>query len=195
MSADRLRPPSRTGPRKKISGPRLRARTIVIIDDEFNLADVLAAALSDVGFRVQTAANGVQGLSIVAECLPDLVILDYMMPLLDGSSVLRTMSSNDRLARIPVLMMSSLPEAAIKSRCSGYVAFLRKPFDFDTVLAAIRGATASKREARSTRTADGAGSQKTRSACKPRAIHCGANGRASMVTYSTCPPRPRCGIT
>jgi DNA-binding response OmpR family regulator len=118
-------------------------KTIVIIDDEFGLADVLAAALSDVGFRVHTASNGVQGLAIVAEYLPDLVILDYMMPLLDGSSVLRTMKADERFADIPVLMMSSLPEPAIQVRCSGYVAFLRKPFDFDAVLSAIGRATAS----------------------------------------------------
>jgi DNA-binding response OmpR family regulator len=115
--------------------------TIVIIDDEFNLADVLAAALTDVGFRVHTASNGVQGLEIVSEYVPDLVILDFMMPLLDGSSVLRAMRSDDRLASIPVLMMSSLPESAIQDRCPGYFAFLRKPFDLDTVLSAIGRAT------------------------------------------------------
>jgi len=112
-------------------------KTIVIIDDEFGLADVLSATLTDSGFRVQTASNGARGLDLVRDDPPDLVILDYMMPILDGPGVLRSMQADSRLARIPVLMMSSLPEAMVVARCSGYVGFLRKPFAFEVVLEAV----------------------------------------------------------
>jgi CheY-like chemotaxis protein len=112
-------------------------KTIVIIDDEFGLADVLEATLSDGGYRVVTATNGQQGLQVMAEHPPDLVILDYMMPLLDGPGVLRAMRADPRLATVPVIMMSAMPESVVSARCTGYTAFLRKPFGFDPLQAAI----------------------------------------------------------
>ena len=115
-------------------------KTIVIIDDEFGLADVLSATLSDSGFRVHTASNGAQGLAVMREHPPDLVLLDYMMPILDGPAVLRAMQADERFANTPVVMMSSLSEATVRTRASGYVAFLRKPFTFEAVLEAIEDA-------------------------------------------------------
>ncbi len=112
-------------------------KTIVIIDDEFSLADALATTLSDVGFRVDTAANGLQGLEAMAEQAPDLVLLDYMMPLLDGPGVLARMRADERLAKVPVVVMSALPESTVRLKCSGHVAFLRKPFSFDALLTTV----------------------------------------------------------
>jgi CheY-like chemotaxis protein len=109
-------------------------RTIVIIDDEFGLADVLDATLSDAGYRVFVGANGMRGLEIMAEHVPDLVFLDYMMPLLDGPGVLRAMHADERLAAVPVVLMSAMPESVVRSRCLGYAAFLRKPFGFEALL-------------------------------------------------------------
>ncbi len=112
-------------------------RTIVLIDDEFGLVDVVSATLSDAGFRVFSAVNGVQGLDAMAEHPPDLVLLDYMMPILDGPGVLRAMRADPKLEPVPVILMSAMPEAVVKRRTSDYVAFLRKPFDFDELLAAV----------------------------------------------------------
>jgi DNA-binding response OmpR family regulator len=112
-------------------------KTIVIVDDEFGLADVLAATLSDIGFRVLSATNGNQGLEVMAEHPPDLVILDYMMPLLDGAGVLKAMRASPRLAAVPVIMISAVPESVLRARCQGYAAFLRKPFDFEALLNAV----------------------------------------------------------
>jgi DNA-binding response OmpR family regulator len=114
--------------------------TIVLIDDEFGLTDVLAATLSDAGHRVYTAANGVQGLELIVEHVPDLVFLDYMMPLLDGPGVLKAMRADPRVAQIPVVMMSAMPEAVVRRRTTDYLSFLRKPFDFEELLEAVRRA-------------------------------------------------------
>jgi DNA-binding response OmpR family regulator len=114
-------------------------KRILVVDDELGLADVLAATLSDVGYAVDTAANGVQGLELLAkEEPPDLVILDCMMPLLDGPGMLAAMRADPRVAGIPVVMMSAMPEATVRGRCGSYTMFLRKPFDFDTVVGAVR---------------------------------------------------------
>jgi DNA-binding NtrC family response regulator len=118
-------------------------KTIVIVDDEFGIADVLAASLFDLGFRVYTAANGKQGLQVLAEHDADLVLLDYMMPLLDGPGVLKAMHGDARLANIPVIVMSSLQESAVAAGCTGYLAFLRKPFGFEALLAYIEEALGS----------------------------------------------------
>ncbi|MGD0675524.1 MAG: response regulator [Polyangiaceae bacterium] len=112
-------------------------KTIVIVDDEFGLADVLDATLSDAGYRVFTANNGVQGLQTMVTHAPDLVILDYMMPLLDGPGVLRAMRADNRLAPVPVVLISAMAEAAVRARAPGYTTFLRKPFSFESLLAVV----------------------------------------------------------
>jgi DNA-binding response OmpR family regulator len=112
-------------------------KTIVIIDDEYGLADVLVTTLAEVGYRALTASNGVRGLELMAEDPPDLVILDYMMPLLDGPGVLRAMRADPRLTQVPVIMISAMPEAVVRKRVDGYASFLRKPFDFESLLRTV----------------------------------------------------------
>jgi DNA-binding response OmpR family regulator len=116
-------------------------KTIVIVDDEFALADVLTATLSDIGFLALSATNGKQGLEVMADHPPDLVLLDYMMPLLDGAGVLEAMRAAPKLAAVPIIMMSAVPESVVRTRCQGYAAFLRKPFDFETLLKAVEQVT------------------------------------------------------
>jgi CheY-like chemotaxis protein len=64
---------------------------------------------------------------------PDLVFLDYMMPVMDGAGLLRGMAADPSLRGMPVVMMSSLPEATVAERCLGYTAFMRKPFKITDV--------------------------------------------------------------
>ena len=102
--------------------------TVLVVDDEFGIAELIEAVLSDEGHRVLTAANGRRGLDMMAGQAPDLVFLDYMMPVLDGAGTLRGMAENSALGSVPVVMMSSMPESSVAERCAGYAAFLRKPF-------------------------------------------------------------------
>jgi CheY-like chemotaxis protein len=102
---------------------------VLIVEDEFAIADLLEMALTDEGYRVVLAANGRQGVERLAEGpLPDLVISDYMMPVLDGAGFLRAMQSSEAQRHIPFIVMSSMPEANVRERISGYIAFVRKPF-------------------------------------------------------------------
>ncbi|AWN49401.1 response regulator [Methylobacterium terrae] len=102
--------------------------TVLIVDDEFGIAELLDAVLSDDGHRVVTAANGRQGLARVAAGPPDLIFLDFMMPVMDGPAMLAALASDPGTRAIPVVLMSSMPEETVRERASGYVAFLRKPF-------------------------------------------------------------------
>ncbi len=112
-------------------------RTVLVVDDEFGVAEVLDAILTDEGYRVITATNGRQALARIAEHRPDLVLLDYMMPVLDGVAVLRALAADPTAYNLPVVVMSALPEEAISTLTKRYAAFLRKPFRIKTVLTTI----------------------------------------------------------
>ncbi|MFE1601991.1 response regulator [Methylobacterium sp. ID0610] len=120
--------------------------TVLIVDDEFGIAELLDAVLTDEGHTVLTAANGRHGLMRLAEAetKPDLILLDFMMPVMDGPAMLRALAEDAATAAIPVVLMSSMPEAAVRERCDGYTAVLRKPFRLkqarDAVTAALGGA-------------------------------------------------------
>jgi CheY-like chemotaxis protein len=111
--------------------------TVLIVDDEFGIAELLEAVLTDEGHRVLTASNGKHGLEVVQSAKPDIVFLDYMMPVMDGAAMLRQMLTKPELRNIPVVMMSSIPEASVAERCSGYVLFLRKPFSVFHVIEVV----------------------------------------------------------
>ena len=102
---------------------------ILVVDDEFSVAEVLESILVDVGHEVVTAANGRQGLERANERMPDVVLLDFMMPILSGASMLKAMREDPALCNIPVVIMSSLPEGNLSESAKDmYTAFLRKPF-------------------------------------------------------------------
>lgn len=111
--------------------------TVLVVDDEFGIAEVLEAVLTDSGHTVRIAINGKQGLQLLAEGKPDLVLSDFMMPVLDGPGMLRAMAADPRYRSIPVILMSSLSEAAVVARCGGYIGFLRKPFTLQAVTDAV----------------------------------------------------------
>lgn len=109
--------------------------TVLVVDDEFGIAELFDAILTDRGHRVLTAINGRHGLELLAREPVDLVFLDHMMPVMSGAAMLAALLANPSLRRIPVVMMSAMLEAGIAERCSGYSAFLHKPFRIGQVLA------------------------------------------------------------
>jgi len=122
-----------------MSGPG----TVLIVEDEYAIADLLEAILTDEGYNVVLADNGRQGLDRLAEGpLPDLVISDYMMPVLDGIGLIRAMQDSEAQRDIPCIVMSAMPEATIRERVTGYAAYIQKPFQLAAVVrlvAAILG--------------------------------------------------------
>jgi len=111
--------------------------TVLVVDDEFGIVDVLETILIDEGYRVLTACNGKQGLESLATERPDVVLLDLMMPILGGVEMLAAMMAEPAYRHIPVIMISSLGEDVLAKKCTGYVAYLRKPFRATAVLSTI----------------------------------------------------------
>jgi CheY-like chemotaxis protein len=122
----------------------MRRPSILIVDDEFGLADIMAEMLEEQGYDVAIAINGALGLARLQEHPTDLVLLDMMMPILDGPGMLQAMRSEPRLAHIPVAMMTALPEALPDDEPPLYQAVLHKPFSpqllFDTLRRLLDGA-------------------------------------------------------
>ena len=125
-------------------GPPAR---ILIVDDEPLNVDYLEQELDGLGFETETAANGVEALERVAASPPDLVLLDVMMPGMDGISVLRILKGDPETRLVPVVLMTALN--AVEDRVQGIEAgaddFLSKPVDERELLARIRTALATKR--------------------------------------------------
>jgi CheY-like chemotaxis protein len=111
--------------------------TVLVVDDEPLIAMALEAALADAGYRVATAANGRQGLERLAEERVDIILLDMMMPVMNGPAMLKAMAAEPELRGIPVIVLSSLPQTAIPARTDGTAAILQKPYTADEVLKAI----------------------------------------------------------
>src|SRR4051812_9451920 len=85
------------------------AASILIVDDEFGLAEMLREMLRESGFEVTLAINGRLALEILKEVKVDLVLTDMMMPVMDGAELAAAMRSDDRYRDTPVIMMTSLP--------------------------------------------------------------------------------------
>jgi CheY-like chemotaxis protein len=90
------------------------------------VAEVVESILTDAGHEVATASNGQQGLDRAKERRPDLILLDLMMPIMGGTSMLKALREEPGLRDVPVIIMSSLPESTVsRSANERYVAFLR----------------------------------------------------------------------
>ena len=101
---------------------------VLVVDDEVGIANLLSDVLSDEGHRVLVAVNGHEAFKRAGEERPDLVITDFMMPVMDGGLLMKAMADQPDLKDVPVFLMSSAPEAALRDKCSGYALFIRKPF-------------------------------------------------------------------
>jgi CheY-like chemotaxis protein len=113
-------------------------KTILVVDDESPNAEVLSFILEEEGYRVVCAVNGQQGLERVAEESPDLILLDYMMPVMDGATMGRALRATPQGRAVKLVMNSSMTESALRAHFTDYDAFLRKPYDIDAALKTIR---------------------------------------------------------
>jgi len=104
---------------------------ILIIDDEPAVFESLEALLATEGYSLSFARNGVEGISRAISLLPDVILLDLMMPGMDGFEVCHHLRSEERLAEVPILMITAFDEREMKLRGlnAGADDFLSKPID------------------------------------------------------------------
>ncbi|HLL23369.1 MAG TPA: response regulator [Kofleriaceae bacterium] len=111
---------------------------ILIVDDEFGLADVTANLLVELGYEVAIAINGKLGLEYLSNRTADLVITDAMMPVMDGPEMIKEMRADPKLASIPTVLMTALPEAVPRGAAAQHDAVLLKPFALGELLELIK---------------------------------------------------------
>jgi two-component system phosphate regulon response regulator PhoB len=103
---------------------------VLVVDDEPDILSILVYQLSREGFRVSTAVNGQSAIAAAIEDPPDLLVLDLMLPVVDGYEVLKTLRRSERTANVPILLLTARREEAERIRGFEYGAddYVTKPF-------------------------------------------------------------------
>ena len=114
-------------------------KRILVIEDERHIADGIKLNLSLQGYEVAVAADGIEGLDTWRSWHPDLIVLDIMLPMIDGFSILKTIRQEDE--KIPVLILSARGDTKdkVKGLRYGVDDYLAKPFDLEEFLLRVAG--------------------------------------------------------
>ena len=120
-----------------MSEPRQR---ILVVDDEQDLLTVLKFGLEAEGFEVITASDGEQGLAAARQLVPDLMVLDLMLPRMDGYKVCRALKFDDRYKNIPIFILSARSGETDRRLATdlGADEFHTKPYDMRALIERIR---------------------------------------------------------
>ncbi len=113
---------------------------ILIIDDEVDLVETVRFPLELEGYQVLVAYNGEEGLQLARKESPDLIILDLMLPKIDGFKVCRFLKFDDKYKHIPIIMLTarSQDKDRLLGKETGADEYITKPFDIDDLLNRIK---------------------------------------------------------
>jgi diguanylate cyclase (GGDEF)-like protein len=117
----------------------LTGARVVVVEDDPNYREVLASALARGGYEVQSAADGAAGLVLIRKSLPDAVLLDWVLPILDGGALTRAIKSDPALSRVLVIIASARGEGPMRAEGIeiGADDYLVKPVDIGELLARL----------------------------------------------------------
>jgi len=112
---------------------------IMIVDDDPEICNLLQYTLESMGHNIKICDNGREVIETLKEFKPDLMILDVMLPGIDGYSIATTISQEEGLSQIPIIVISALePSRSLFIKFNQVVAFLTKPFNTDDLFEAIK---------------------------------------------------------
>lgn len=133
-----------------MSQDRSRSR-VLVVDDEPDLVRILEFGLKAAGYAVETASDGQEGLKKARESKPDIILLDLMLPKLDGYKVCRLLKFDERYKHIPIMILSARTQEGDQTLAHemGANRFLTKPYEFaeilDHIQALLKEAAAARR--------------------------------------------------
>lgn len=110
---------------------------IVIAEDEFLLADMLASLLEDAGHEVRSAPHGAGALKLILSHKPDLIITDFMMPLMTGLELAKAVRADNSISQIPILLVSGAQGDIGRAHPEMFNAVLDKPYNPDNLLRVV----------------------------------------------------------
>lgn len=121
---------------------------VLVVDDEPNVLRSLAQYLTIEDFTVETASNGMEALEKVESFVPELILLDVMMPGMDGFEVLDKVKANPAHAHTPIIMLTAKDQSSdvLKGYQSGATSYLVKPFNLDELVETINQVLAQSRQ-------------------------------------------------
>jgi two-component system chemotaxis response regulator CheY len=123
------------------------SRAVLVVDDDPDIRDFMSDFLADEGYQVKAAGNGRQALDLLASWRPDVILLDLMMPVMDGWAFLAAQQADAELAHLPVIVMSASYNLVKLDERVPVPEVLAKPFTIEDLLAKveplIRGTTSS----------------------------------------------------
>lgn len=122
-----------------------RPPTIVVVDDESSIRNVLTSLLQDEAYVVHCAQNGKEALGIVKSVLPELVITDFMMPEMSGEELAYAIRADATIAQVPIILMTGAHFQEDVTRHALFLRILQKPFSAPLVREAVSQALASQR--------------------------------------------------
>lgn len=104
---------------------------VMIVEDDLNQVELLKKILGQFQVEIHTATNGLEAADKIKAVVPDLVLLDIMMPALDGFEVIRRIKAEPHLAKLPIIIISALREmnSLLEARKHGVKDYILKPFD------------------------------------------------------------------
>ncbi len=116
------------------------SKKIFIADDESGFVSTLTSRLEFEGFEITTAPDGKKALELIPVEMPDLILLDIMMPAVNGYQVCRELKENPETSSIPILMLTAKSQESDKfwGKEAGADAYVTKPFDMDELIAEMR---------------------------------------------------------
>lgn len=116
------------------------SKTVLTVDDSRTIRDMLRMSLSEAGYRVVQAADGVEGLEVLRTELPDAIITDINMPRLDGFGFIEQVRLDERLRATPILVLTTESDPALKDRArvAGATGWIVKPFTPEKLTASLR---------------------------------------------------------
>lgn len=111
-------------------GQRGKMKKILLVDDQANFTMMMAMKLKSMGYTVFTAENGSEALTIAAAEVPDLIVMDIMMPVMDGLTAVDTLRKDPKIAHIKVIFLSAKGQQSDRDRAAelGAAEFMAKPF-------------------------------------------------------------------
>ena len=112
-------------------------KKILIVEDDTSIRELLTDILEDEGYAVSASATGLEGLNSLAASIPDLIIMDVMMPVMDGYAFRNELIKNSTLSSIPILVMSAQSQGAEKLHSHGLCNFINKPLELTHLLRTV----------------------------------------------------------
>lgn len=113
-------------------------KTILVVDDEYLIAEILGMALEEAGYNVETASNGAKALEKMERSGVDLIITDYMMPVKNGEELAKAVRNTPAWAHVPIILMSGAQAHIGREQPQLFAGVLDKPFNIDSVIALVK---------------------------------------------------------